>query len=550
MFNMNMRAKWGYIVFIVTVFGEFLMGRAEDECGKLSITNRYLTAGMTVKMQFYPSTKSNAMGILDRRTYRWLFWGSKGTVNLFSKYSDVSADTRISEDNNILSIKNIQKADEGQYSVECWYGSPTILISSNKVDLKLQEPFFTVTMVTEEETTTTDAFRSISSTFLSSSVSVVGVEPSRDTKPDDTGNNTPVVVGAITAAAVFIVAVVVAVMVVNRRRTAKKEFNNNEEGAGIIHDNVVNDYAVADGPVVGEDNNIIDIDPYNSIDQPITKPETTIKHKASYINVKSNKDEYSTVIPKSLRESKESEQRSTTALTETQKDEYSSIIPKSKRVQSDMVTDLDRKKDTYSTVIPNSKRAQSDMVTCTDRKQETYSTVIPKSQRTQSNICTDLGKTNENHATVTPMAHIFDITENDISRSKSDSDNSVEYSSVLSNSKQGENIGSNCEYAEVLPREQRLLDIHGLDRVDTGEMGQAMKSKHHEYDTPSPVIKRRKDCVKELQYIQIDHSDTSSYKSQSTESLAARPVEYVDIDFTKKAFIAPKRYPPPPSSKN
>ena len=270
------------------------------------------------------------------------------------------------------------------------------------------------------------------------------------------------------------------------------EFNNNEEGAGIIHDNVVNDYAVADGPVVGEDNNIIEIDPYNSIDQPITKPETTIKHKASYINVRSKKDEYSTVIPKSLRESKETEQRSTTALTETQNDEYSSIIPKSKRVQSDMVTDLDRKKDTYSTVIPNSKRAQSDMVTCTDRKQETYSTVIPKSQRTQSNICTDLDKTNENHATVTPMAHISDITENDISRSKSDSDNSVEYSSVLSNSKQGENIGSNCEYAEVLPREQRLLDIHGLDRVDTGEMGQAMKSKHHEYDTPSPVIKRRK----------------------------------------------------------
>lgn len=111
---------------------------------------------MTVKMQFFPSTKLNVMEILDRRTYRWLFWGSKGIVNLFSKYSDVSADTRISEDNNILSIKNIQKADEGQYSVECWYGSPTILISSNKVDLKLQEPFFTVTMVTEEETTTTD----------------------------------------------------------------------------------------------------------------------------------------------------------------------------------------------------------------------------------------------------------------------------------------------------------------------------------------------------------------------------------------------------------
>ena len=55
------------------------------------------------------------------------------------------------------------------------------------------------------------------------------------------------------------------------------------------------------------------------------------------------------------------------------------------------------------------------------------------------------------------------------------------------------------------------------------------------------------DGVKELQYIELDHSDSSSYRSQSTESLASRPVEYVDIDFTKKAFIAPKRYPPPPS---
>ena len=53
--------------------------------------------------------------------------------------------------------------------------------------------------------------------------------------------------------------------------------------------------------------------------------------------------------------------------------------------------------------------------------------------------------------------------------------------------------------------------------------------------------------VKELNYIEIDHSDSISYRSQSTESLTFRPVEYVDIDFTKKAFIAPKRYPPPPS---
>ena len=273
------------------------------------------------------------------------------------------------------------------------------------------------------------------------------------------------------------------------------EYNNNDESAGIINDNVVNDYAVAAGPVVGEDNNLIDIDPYNSIDQPITKPGTTIKHKASYINVRSKKDQYSKVIPKSLRKGKETEQCSTTDLRETQKDNYTSVIPKSKRIQSDIVTDLDRKKDTYSTVIPKSKRAQSDMVNSIDRKQETYSTVIPKSQRTQSGICTDLDRTNENHANVTPMADISGITKNDISGSKSDSDNSVEYSSVLSNSEQSKNTGSNCEYAEVIPREQRLLDIHGLDRVDTGEMVQDTKSKHHEYDTPSPVIKRRKVSV-------------------------------------------------------
>lgn len=104
-------------------------------------------------MQFYPSPYWKS--VVERRTYRWVFRGGKGSGILYNKRSNKTYDTRVAEADNTLSIENIQSEDEGRYYVECWYGNPIQYIYSSSVDLKLQEPFFTTTKATDKGTTIT-----------------------------------------------------------------------------------------------------------------------------------------------------------------------------------------------------------------------------------------------------------------------------------------------------------------------------------------------------------------------------------------------------------
>ena len=114
------------------------------ECGNLSIRNRYITAGMTVRMQFYPA--ANLKHIVEGGSYRWTY-RNRTNLGIVYQKGAASFDHRLSEENYTLSIQGVRARDEGIYQVECWYRGPgkMIYVYSKSADLKLQEPFFTVT---------------------------------------------------------------------------------------------------------------------------------------------------------------------------------------------------------------------------------------------------------------------------------------------------------------------------------------------------------------------------------------------------------------------
>ena len=114
------------------------------ECGNLAIRNGYITAGMTVRMQFYPS--ANLKHIVEGGSYRWTY-RNRTNLGIVYQKGAVSFDPRLSEENYTLSIHGVRARDEGIYQVECWYKGhgETIWVYSKSADLKLQEPFSTMT---------------------------------------------------------------------------------------------------------------------------------------------------------------------------------------------------------------------------------------------------------------------------------------------------------------------------------------------------------------------------------------------------------------------
>ena len=84
---------------------------------------------------------------MDNDTYRWLCLNRTHQNVVYQKEFASNYDSRLSEENYILSINDVREADEGTYKVQCWYKSPNepISVFSESVDLKLQESFITLT---------------------------------------------------------------------------------------------------------------------------------------------------------------------------------------------------------------------------------------------------------------------------------------------------------------------------------------------------------------------------------------------------------------------
>ena len=156
----------------------------------------------------------------------------------------------------------------------------------------------------------------------------------------------------------------------------------------------------------------------------------------------------------------------------------------------------------YSKVIPRSLRNENKAktVSCSNLNEviavNEYASVIPKALRPHTSSMHDI----DNLGLSKHEQYVFAVAEDELKKTEEsfhvtpDQNKAVtnEYSTVVPRSSRSATIDMNCEYAKPIPRMQRLLDIHGLDSV---------KTTTHEYDTPSPLNKRRKVSVSVLSLI-------------------------------------------------
>ena len=258
------------------------------------------------------------------------------------------------------------------------------------------------------------------------------------------------------------------------------EYGDSDENAGIIdnHPGISdNEYAspneaVISGETFGYESRLENENPYNSIEQPFESFRNT-----SYVDFPENNvaklkvaDEYSKVLPKSMRDN------ATTNQTRTTFGEYATVLPKSERHQNGNVHNgnlIDLNKNApcdLSSINANDERKVNPLNNrITDQPKTTlseYSTVVPRSKRDQ-------------------QIHLSNEYSKVLPRSERGKPNTLnnEYSTVLPRSVRVNTLQLNHEYANPVPGRQRFLDIHGIDHV---------QANFNEYDLPRSTSKRRK----------------------------------------------------------
>ena len=262
------------------------------------------------------------------------------------------------------------------------------------------------------------------------------------------------------------------------------ENNNNEEKAGFIDDSAANEYATVNDCAKPQDQSnhcnhlLVDVDPYNSIDQPLVRSDTPVFEDKRSPNEAKIADEYSIVIPKSLRKDNRIIAKSDEIINETKEDEYATIIPKSERKKNDTSCTKTNKIDSslteeYASVIPKSKRNIDGDKECSTDKTD-------KRNALEQADFADIAMRLEGHR----MREQWHSTP-DLLNSKGN-----QYSNILLSSMQDLTSDVKSQHAKPVPKDQRLLDIHGLDSVRTSRYKQGADAEH-EYDTPSPIIRRK-----------------------------------------------------------
>ena len=303
------------------------------------------------------------------------------------------------------------------------------------------------------------------------------------------------------------------------------ESNNNDEKAGFIEDNTTNEYAT-----VNESSNLqelsghcnpmaIDVDPYNTIEQPLVRADTT----ACDIQSSSNDTEriienYSTVIPKSLRKTNQMIRKSYENIAEQSQDEYATIVPKSERINSNNTCNETHKvenlgKAEYASVIPKSKRKTVTNRQGKDEKTEgnitintnlnvdkgekdVYASVETKSKKkAKDDKANKRDKTKKKNALGTmDFADIVLRLERHRQRDQWHSTPDLlnptgnQYSNILLSSMH--DLSGDSQFSKPVPNDQRLLDIHGLDCVRGKELAQGAAA-GHEYDVICPIQRRK-----------------------------------------------------------
>ena len=134
--------------------------------------NRFITAGVTVRMQFYPAT--NFTHIFEQRNYRWILLDKTNRWVVYAERA-TSKMSRVSEKNYMLTIQGVRAEDEGAYRVDCWYGSINNVtwLRSNSVDLELQEPTSITTTLTPIDIVTATSKGIVYLAFLMVSIDLV-----------------------------------------------------------------------------------------------------------------------------------------------------------------------------------------------------------------------------------------------------------------------------------------------------------------------------------------------------------------------------------------
>ena len=282
---------------------------------------------------------------------------------------------------------------------------------------------------------------------------------------------------------------------------------------------------------------LIDVDPYNSIEQPLVKSDAPACENRRKSNETKIVDEYSTVIPKSLRKDKRMITKSYENISETKQDEYATIIPKSERINSDNSCNKTDKTDNsgkaeYATVIPKSKRkavGDSKGKHDNDDKQEdldktlnkiekcgkdVYASVITKSKKkAKSDSKCKNDKARKKALGTTDFADIALRLERHRAREQWHSTPDLlnatgnQYSNILLSSMHDLSNDSKSQYPKPAPKDQRLFDIHGLDNVRSSDFT-IVGDVGHEYDTPYSIQRR-----KVIYYKGVNHKKTSPYKS-------------------------------------
>ena len=302
------------------------------------------------------------------------------------------------------------------------------------------------------------------------------------------------------------------------------ESNNNEEKAGFIEDNTTNEYATVNEcsnpqDLSGHCNPMaIDVDPYNTIEQPIERADTTACDiQSSSNNTERIIENYSTVIPKSLRKTNQI-RKSYENIAEQSQDEYATVVPKSERVNSNNTSNETNKVDSlgkaeYASVIPKSKRKIVTNRQGKDEKTEgnitintnlnvdkggkdMYASVETKSKKkAKDEKANKRDKTKKKNALgTTDFADIALRLERHRQRDHWHSTPDLlnptgnQYSNILLSSMH--DLSGDSQFSKPVPDDQRLLDIHGLDSVRRKELAHGA-AVGHEYDVICPIQRRK-----------------------------------------------------------